>query len=479
MTGNSVSGIPDGNDNLAGGGIYNRNGLTLNISNSIVANNTAPASPDIFGPLNSGDFNLIKDTSGIVGPLPGSHNITGQDPRLAPLGDYGGPTKTHALLPDSPALDVLPNQTDQRGVIRPKGNGTDIGSFEISISISPSSLADAKQGALYSQLLSATDCSGVCAFDLIDGSLPSGLSLSSDGVISGVPAETGAFSFTVSAKDSTGVAGVRQYAFNVLSADEPSIVCPANITVSNDSGECSASVSFTVNSAGDPAPTVECRVNGAIITSPYTFSIGTTEVNCMATNAGGRAACSFNVTVNDTQSPSIICQSNQVVVESPSGSGQAVVNYPEPEASDNCAVASLVCSPASGSVFPLGTTTVTCTGTDTSGNTANCSFSVTVTASLDICLEDDSVAANELRFNSITGDYLFCCGSMTVAGRGKVSKKGCTITLTDNSTGRRVNATVDTCQSRGSATLQSPPGSMLCTITDRDIRNNSCSCSGS
>ncbi|NER20286.1 MAG: hypothetical protein F6J96_06060 [Symploca sp. SIO1C2] len=59
-----------------------------------------------------------------------------QDSRLAPLGDYGGPTQTHALLPDSPALDVGDNAqlmgltTDQRGAVRIINTTVDIGAFE-------------------------------------------------------------------------------------------------------------------------------------------------------------------------------------------------------------------------------------------------------------------------------------------------------------------------------------------------------------
>ena len=58
------------------------------------------------------------------------------DPGLAPLGNYGGPTETMALLPGSPAIDAgtngisgfnIPN-TDQRGL--PAVGGIDIGSFE-------------------------------------------------------------------------------------------------------------------------------------------------------------------------------------------------------------------------------------------------------------------------------------------------------------------------------------------------------------
>jgi len=54
----------------------------------------------------------------------------------------------------------------------------------------------------------------------------------------------------------------------------------------------------------------------------------------------------------------------------------AVVNYTT-TVTDNC-YATVVCSPAAGTAFPKGTTTVSCTATDQSGNSASCSFTVTV-----------------------------------------------------------------------------------------------------
>jgi hypothetical protein len=55
---------------------------------------------------------------------------------LSPLANNGGPTKTHALVSGSPAIDAIPSadpgctRTDQRGVPRPRGPGCDIGAFE-------------------------------------------------------------------------------------------------------------------------------------------------------------------------------------------------------------------------------------------------------------------------------------------------------------------------------------------------------------
>src|SRR5207244_168475 len=96
--------------------------------------------------INSGDYNLIGNTSGICN-LPGSHNVTGVDPLLGPLQNNGGPTQTHALLTGSPAIDaglnVAGSGADQRGDGFDRtvgsanvsgGDGTDIGAFEVQLS---------------------------------------------------------------------------------------------------------------------------------------------------------------------------------------------------------------------------------------------------------------------------------------------------------------------------------------------------------
>jgi hypothetical protein len=106
-------------------------------------------------------------------------------------------------------------------------------------------------------------------------------------------------------------------------------------------------------------------------------------------------------------------------------------------------------------------------------NTATCSFTIKV---FDVCLQDDSNPATVLLFNSVTGEYRFCCGGTTLTGIGATTVKGCTIGLQHNISDRRLQASVDKSGFKGNATLQSPPGVMKCTITDRDIRNNNCVC---
>src|SRR5581483_4525607 len=85
-------------------------------------------------------------------------------------------------------------------------------------------------------------------------------------------------------------------------------------------------------------------------------------------------------TVVDTTNPTITCPANQTV-NAAAGASTAVVNYPAPVATDNQPGVTVNCTKASGSSFNVGNTTVTCTATDTSNNTASCSFNVNVVGS--------------------------------------------------------------------------------------------------
>ena len=79
--------------------------------------------------------------------------------------------------------------------------------------------------------------------------------------------------------------------------------------------------------------------------------------------------------VQDTTPPTIVCPTD-MMTNATSAAG-AVVSF-EPTGSDNCSLASVNCIPASGSIFAIGTTTVTCEAIDDYDNTNTCSFTVTV-----------------------------------------------------------------------------------------------------
>jgi hypothetical protein len=128
VSGNSAS--------VSVGGLLNSSG-TVTISNTIVAGNTSvsSSSQDASGRFSSLGHNLIGVTNGSSGWV--GSDLTGTrtaplSPRLAPLGNYGGATRTMALLPGSPALDAGSSSgapaTDQRGLGRV--GAADIGAFE-------------------------------------------------------------------------------------------------------------------------------------------------------------------------------------------------------------------------------------------------------------------------------------------------------------------------------------------------------------
>ncbi len=250
----------------------------------------------------------------------------------------------------------------------------------------------------------------------------------------------------------------------------PMLTCPSDFVVGTDAGQCARSVVFMVTASGTPAPTIECKIGMMTITSPHVFPVGITTVNCTASNGcAPDAMCSFTVTVEDDEPPQITCPPTQFVMP-------GVVNLPAPLASDNCGSVGVVCTPPSGSVFPAGVTTVTCTATDTAGNTEPCSFAV---GTFDVCLQDDNQAGNQLLFLSTTGDYVFCCADGTmVIGTGLVKKKGTTFTLQHSGSNHRVEASVTLGSvNKGTASLRIPLGTLKCSITDRNTQNNNCLCS--
>jgi len=252
------------------------------------------------------------------------------------------------------------------------------------------------------------------------------------------------------------------------------ITCPANITQSNDPNQCGAVVNY-------PAPTTTGTC-GNVSCSPSAgsfFPVGTTTVTC-STTAG--PSCTFTVTVNDTQPPAISCPPNVTVTAAATCplATSAVVTYPPPVVSDNCPGVTVVCVPPSGSILPVGTTTVTCTATDASGNTATCSFSVTVFSA---CLVDESNPTTVVLFNAQTGDYRFCCGGIVFTGRGVLTTRGCIGTIDELKGTRKVHIEWDTsANGRGAGTAYlTLNGSTTpkCFITDKSMAGDVCACGGS
>ncbi|MGS0684532.1 HYR domain-containing protein [Nakamurella sp. GG22] len=213
---------------------------------------------------------------------------------------------------------------------------------------------------------------GASATDLVSGNL----------AVTCTPASGSTFplgvnTVTCTATDAAGNKGSATFTIEVQDQTKPTVTVPADIT-SEATGPSGATVSFigvTASDDVDGALTPTCsKASGSV------FAIGTTTVTCVATDqAGNKGDNTFTVTVRDTTAPNVTVSAGRTATAT--SAGGAAVTYTAPTATDivDGGVAAS-CDKASGSVFALGTTTVTCTATDKAGNTGRESFTVTVTA---------------------------------------------------------------------------------------------------
>lgn len=181
---------------------------------------------------------------------------------------------------------------------------------------------------------------------------------------------------TCTATDGAGNVASGAFIITVVDTLAPALQnMPADITLEGNAVG-GVTYSFTAPTAADIVdanPSVTCD-------DPETgfYPLGTTTVTCTATDASGNfSSASFDVTVEDTTPPALVNMPVDVTIEG-NTTGGAYYAYTDPTATDivdpNPTVS---CAPDSG-FFALGTTTVTCTATDASGNSRSASFKVTV-----------------------------------------------------------------------------------------------------
>src|SRR5437660_3012472 len=179
--------------------------------------------------------------------------------------------------------------------------------------------------------------------------------------------------------DAAGNTAACSFTVTVLDNQAPVIVCPADITQNTDTNACGAIVNYTAPVGTDSCP-AHGRTPTAWLASVPLFPLGvTTNTFVVSDAAGNTAACSFTVTVLDNQAPVIVCAANITQNTSTNACG-AIVSYTTPVGTDSCPGSSTVQTAglASGSLFPLGVTTNRDRKSDAEGNSAACSFTVTV-----------------------------------------------------------------------------------------------------
>jgi len=227
----------------------------------------------------------------------------------------------------------------------------------------------------------AADGSCVASASIDDGSFdPDGATPTCDQSPAG-PYALGTTNVTLTCTDDAGLTDDCSADVTVTDQTKPVVTCPSPPTVEcTGSEQATATFSATATDNCDANPTATC-----VPASGSSFSLGATSVDCSSTDtAGNTGTCAFDVTVEDTTKPSITCPANVSITSNP---GQCSVDRSfTVTASDVCDPSpQIACvdqdagavSPTSHS-YPVGTTTVTCTATDSSGLTEECSFTVTV-----------------------------------------------------------------------------------------------------
>lgn len=259
-------------------------------------------------------------------------------------------------------------------------------------------IADPPSGSISDITAEATSSSGApVVFDLSgvtdDNGTPSASCAPGSGMFPiGTTSVSCTFTDTITMESAT-------IGFNVTVQDTtpPSLSLPATITVpSSGAGGTSVSFSATATDIVDGSVTVDCNP-----ASSFAFPDGITTVNCSATDAHGNTASgSFDVDVEAAsppppppppppptsqsapsppvdRTPPVISVpgSTKVTASGPPGSS---VDYSASAVDDTDGPVPVSCSPASGTTFAIGATTVTCNAQDSAGNDSSKTFVVTV-----------------------------------------------------------------------------------------------------
>jgi large repetitive protein len=264
------------------------------------------------------------------------------------------------------------------------------------IVVNPATLPNPTAGNAYSQTLTATGGVAPYSFAISAGSLPSGITLTTGGVLSGTSNQVGTFNVTVTATDANGQTGARAYTLTIAA---PTLtLTPAAGTLTATYG---AAYSQTFTAGGSAGP-YSYALTGALPagvtfsgntlsgtpTAPGSYPITVTATDTVLIGAGAPFSITQNYTLN-VPAPTIVV--NPATLPDPT----AGVAYSQTlTASGGVAPYSLAVTSGSlpsgitlstggalsGTSFEVGTFNITVTATDANGQTGTRAYTLTIAA---------------------------------------------------------------------------------------------------
>ena len=209
---------------------------------------------------------------------------------------------------------------------------------------------------------------------------------------------------TLTATDEGGNTSTCTFAVEVVDDTAPEITCPVTApeVLYLDAG-CSVELpdyGYLVTDNCGLADVMQDPEAGETYNGPQVVTVTLTATD----NSGNTTICTFEVELEDNLPPVVTCP-DDITQGNDTGECGAVVEFMF-SSTDNCSVDEEVAVPASGSLFPVGETTVVVTATDAAGNTGTCSFTVTIVD------EEDPVAV--CPDNIIQGNDLAECDAVAV-----------------------------------------------------------------
>ena len=226
------------------------------------------------------------------------------------------------------------------------------------------------------QVICANGTNGALSTSVSGGTAGFGYSWNPGGQTTPNLSGLGIGTYTVSVTDANGCTDSDQDIIVQSDPIPPTVSCPATANITTDAGLCTSSASIGTATSSD-----NCGVQSTVVSNAGPYSVGTTTVTWTATDASGNTAtCGQDVVVSDDEDPTITGCPQTISITPASSDCTPEVTWNIPSATDNCS-GTLTSNFNSGDSFPIGTTTVTYTATDLSGNSVTCSFDVIITPS--------------------------------------------------------------------------------------------------